>query len=84
MARYVVPHLRSENPVITGAIENSSANRIIGVICLLEFLLSSYQSERWLGGAVGIKAALVDSSGSIRVKENSVQLIPVQLTGELH
>jgi len=84
MARYVVPHLRSENPVITRATENSSANRIIGVTCPPAFLLSSYQSERWLGGAVGIKAAPVDSSGSIRVKENSVRLISVQLIGELH
>ncbi len=33
---------------------------------------------------MGIEPATLDSSGSIRMKENSVQLISVQLTVELH
>jgi hypothetical protein len=33
MARCVVPHLCSQIPVVTRAIENSYANRMIGVIC---------------------------------------------------
>jgi hypothetical protein len=37
-----------------------------------------------LVGAVGIEPATLDSSGSIRMKENSVQVISVQLTIELH
>jgi hypothetical protein len=34
--------------------------------------------------AMRIEPVTVDSSGSIRMKENSVQLISVQLTVELH
>ena len=47
-----------KNPVVTRAAENSRTNRIIGVICPLcplAFLLSLYQSGRWLVGAVGIE-----------------------------
>jgi len=51
------PHV-PRNPVVTRAAENSRTNRIIGVIwplLPLAFLLSLYQSGRWLVGAVGIE-----------------------------
>jgi len=52
---------------------------LVAAFCRRAKALSHSQQMGWLVGAVGIEPATLGSSGSIRVKENSVQLIGLQV-----
>ena len=74
----VIRRSRFPWPKLHRAADNSCTNRIIGVICPfcpLAFLLSAYQSGRWLVGAVGIESNDVRNFKDLRGMLRNTKLL---------
>ena len=74
-------HIDIRNPVVTRAAENNARTGSSGLsapFCSLAFLLSAYQSGRWLVGAVGIDT----QSSSTAPEHRRAALLPRVCQGQ--